>query len=253
MRRPHSCRIQHSRRVLCHQFHPVRPTRHLASPHPPIVEIDRPVALAQKRQHPKPHIMGETQPHNQQHRRPASLLGPINLRPLVFNVRHAVKTPSTQPKIVEYLTSLPIIINRLQILSQFRLLFTQFFPSAPTFLLASHVPCPDRSFPTVIGTLTDLETPTRLCVARTLVSAAPRLVSALFHERRQFRYPAIIPSGRLAFSFNPSNPTPTYMVHSSKQPQNPVCFLLYSSTRAVYYKTTPREFHEGMVSPFAET
>jgi len=81
--------IQHSRRILCHQPHPVRSARRVASPHAPVIEENRPVAPAQNRQDPKPHVVCETQTHNEQHRLPAAHLVPINVHPAISNVRHS--------------------------------------------------------------------------------------------------------------------------------------------------------------------
>lgn len=85
---PHSSRIQDSRRVLRHQFYPVRPARHVAAAHAPVIKENRPVVLAQNRQHSEPHVMGETQTHDEQHRRPAALLIPVEVRALIENVGH---------------------------------------------------------------------------------------------------------------------------------------------------------------------
>ena len=235
MSRPHSSRIQHSRRVLCHQFHPVRPARYLAPPHPPVVEIDRPVSLAQNRQHPEPHLMRKAQPHNQQHRRPTALLVPIDFRPLIFNLRHAVKTPLAKPKTAEYFPATPIIINRLQILSDFRPFFTQFFPFHDRIQNRQNLPRFARRA-AILGSAAAFQPSPTYTSSRShsLFNPAPPEVQLL---------PSI---------FCSSNRTPTYMVHSSHQPKIQYASSFTLQPGPCNIETPPR-IHEGMVSPFAET
>ena len=84
----HSCRIQDSRRVLGHPFYRIRAARNVASSHATVVKVDSAVMLGQDRQDAKPHIMGETQTHNEEDRGPAALLIPENSCALAGDVRH---------------------------------------------------------------------------------------------------------------------------------------------------------------------
>jgi hypothetical protein len=73
-------RIHNCRRIPRHGGDPVRPSRHIAPPHAPVIEHNRPVPPRDFRKYPRPHFQRKTQAHDHQHGLPGTVALPVNLR-----------------------------------------------------------------------------------------------------------------------------------------------------------------------------
>jgi hypothetical protein len=92
----HSSRIQNRGCILSHSFHGIRSARGVAAAHPSIIEVDSAILSAQDRQNSKPHVMGKTQTHDEEDRRSAPLLIPVELGSLVGHEWHFPQSSRNQ-------------------------------------------------------------------------------------------------------------------------------------------------------------